>query len=181
MSQETAKPGWKKKLKHEFLVYWTNVLYLTVFLGVFASYKRLILANYSISYGNYGWAFFEALVLGKFIVVIDALRVGRRFEKTPLIYSTFYKAILFTINVLILKLIEILVRGLWKGNGFQGVKDEFFSVGIYEMIANSMVIFCSFVPFFAFKELARIIGRERMYRLFFVKGAAADADAAIKK
>ncbi len=38
----------------------------------------------------------------------------------------------------------------------------------YEVIlANSMVVFVALIPFFAMKELGRVVGREKIGRLFF--------------
>ena len=57
-----GKPAWKKKLMHELIRYGTNFLYLAIFLGAFAWYRRFILAAYDISYLNYGTAIIEAFV-----------------------------------------------------------------------------------------------------------------------
>ena len=48
------KADWKRKLFHEMTAYWINVAYLTLLFAVFTSYRRLILANYDITYSNWG-------------------------------------------------------------------------------------------------------------------------------
>ncbi len=47
------KSGVKDKIVLEMIAYWINVLYLTTVFSVFMLYKRLILANYDISYSNW--------------------------------------------------------------------------------------------------------------------------------
>ena len=40
------------------------------------------------------------------------------------------------------------------------------------VLANSLVILVAFIPFFAVKELARVMGRGRIAALFFRKPAS---------
>ena len=72
------KKGWKQKILHELINYWLLVLYMAIFFGVFTTYRRLLLAHYGISYEDYGISVIRALVLGKVVLVAEALRVGRR-------------------------------------------------------------------------------------------------------
>src|SRR5437588_11623279 len=98
--------GWKQKLIQEFRSYLLNVVYLFLFLGMFTMYRRLILAQYQISYMNYGASLFEALVLGKIIMIGDALRLSRGMEHRPLILPTLHKPIIFSILVGLFSIIE---------------------------------------------------------------------------
>ena len=79
----------------ELIGYWIIVLYLAVFFSVFANYRRLKLAHYSISYTLYGTSILEAMVLAKCILIFDTLHFGRRLKNKPLIFSTLYKAAVF--------------------------------------------------------------------------------------
>jgi len=42
----------------------------------------------------------------------------------------------------------------------------------YEILANGLVMISAFVPFFAIKELGRVLGREKFRALFFRRRAA---------
>ena len=57
--------GLKQRILHELTRYWLIVFYMTIFFGAFASYRRLLLAHYGISYEDYGIAVIRALVLAK--------------------------------------------------------------------------------------------------------------------
>ena len=48
MGNNKEKKSWKQKLFNEFIDDWINATYLTIFSGVFASYRRIILAPYDI-------------------------------------------------------------------------------------------------------------------------------------
>ena len=41
------------------------------------------------------------------------------------------------------------------------------------MLAKCVVIFCAFVPFFAFKELEGVLGTDKLRALFWSRGVAA--------
>jgi len=109
------KPGLKQKLLGEMTTYLINAGYLFLFLGVFTTYRRLILAQYRIDYLNYGVSLVEAMVLAKIIMIGDVLRLARGMENKPLIYPTIYKAVLFSLLVGAFAILEKLVTGWVKG------------------------------------------------------------------
>jgi len=160
------KPGLKQKLVRELVEYGINVAYLFLFFGVFIIYQRLILAQYHISYEEYGITLIKALVLGKVIMIGDMLRLGQRLEHKPLIYPTLYKTVVFTVWVFLFSILEATVRGLFHGKGFAGGLEELVGGRQYELIAHSMIVFFAFIPFFAFRELERNLGEGRIGDLF---------------
>src|ERR1700692_1746850 len=93
------KAGLKEKFVRELINYWVTFLYLAFFFGAFAWYRRLVLAEYGISYLHYGTALVEALVLAKVILIGDALHLGRKLEEKPLIIPTIYKTVVFCVFV----------------------------------------------------------------------------------
>jgi len=156
--------------------YWTNVLYLSIFFGVFTVYRRLILAHYNISYLYYGISVINALILAKVIMVVSVFRFGRSFEEKPLIIPTLYKTVVFTISVAIFNVLESTVRGFLRGEGLTGGWDELIGRGREELLAGCLVTFCAFIPFFAVKELGRVLGEGKISRLFFRGRPAAESD-----
>jgi hypothetical protein len=166
-----TKGSLKGKIVHEFAEYWIIVAYLTLMFAAFTQYRRLVLAAYDIWYTNYWFAVIEALVLGKVIMIGEALHLGRNFDQKPLIYSTLYKTVVFTIFVGFFTLLEHEIKGLWQGKEFTGGLMEFFEKGMHELLANSLIVFVSFIPFFAFRELRRVLGVGTLWGYFFRKGA----------
>jgi hypothetical protein len=166
--------GLKQKIRHEMINYWLLVLYLAVFFGFFTSYRRLLMAHYGISYEEYGISVIRALVLGKVVLVADALRLGRGFEEKPLIVPTLYKTLLFTVWVAVFDVAESLVRGLIGGLGPKGAVDELGTRFHYEWLSRVLVIFSAFIPLFAVRELRRVLGDEVM-GIFFQRRSIAEA------
>ena len=151
--------------------YWMNFFYLALMFGAFMTYKRLILATHDIIYADYGIAVIEAAVLAKVIMIGGVFRLGRGLEKKPLLFSTLYKTVVSSIFVAVFKISEHGLKGLWKGKGFtQGLAD-FLEKGPHELLANVLVMFVAFIPFFAYKELGRELGIDRMRELFFRRRA----------
>ena len=170
-NEKTA--GWKQKILHEMVEYWINFIYLGVFFAVFTWYRRLILEEYQISYLHYGAALIEAAILAKVIMIGDIFRLGGRLrlEEKSLIFPTLYKSVAFSIWVAGFTVLEHTVIGFVHGKGLEGGFHEILSKGRYELLARSLVTFFAFVPFFAFKQLGRVLGEGKIRALFFRRRA----------
>lgn len=160
-------PNWKQKALHELMEYWGNSLYLAIFFGAFTLYRRLIMAEYGMRYVHYGIAVIEALVLAKIVMIGDALKLGRKFTDKPLIYPTLNKAVIFTVWVGIFSLLEHTVIGVLEGKGIEHGFQEIVHEGWDALLAQCLVTFIALIPFFAFKELEQLLGRQKLLDLFF--------------
>lgn len=161
------KFGWRQRITRELVSFGITFIYLAVIFGAFATYRRLILAEYEISYLQYGVSVIEALLLTKIIQVGDRLRLGQQIEYRSLIYPTVYKSVVYTIWVGIFQFAKHAVSELARGEGGIGDLDELKRGEAYAFLAKCLVLFCAFLPFFAFKELARVLGTGRISALFF--------------
>lgn len=169
--QQAAPVGWKRKVVGEMIDYYLNFLYLAFFLVAFGWYRRLILAEYDILYLNYWVPLIEAAVLAKVIMIGDMLRIGRGLERHPLLVPTLFRAVLFSLYVVIFSVVERTLSGLLHGKGLGEGLAEIASKGRYELLAQAVIIFGAFVPFFAFKELEIVLGKEKLRDLFWRRGA----------
>jgi hypothetical protein len=139
--------------------------------AAFIQYRRFVLAAHDITYTNYGVAVIQALILAKVIMIGDVLRLDRRLEQHPLVYSTLYKAVVFSLFVGAFTLIEHGIKGLWMGKGLTGGLVDFIETGSHELLARCLVILVAFIPYFAFRELGRILGKGKIWALFFRRRA----------
>lgn len=157
----------KKKIMHEMVEYLINVCYLAIVFAAFTQYRRLLLDAYGIGYMHYGVAVIEALILGKVIMIGEMFHLGRGLEQKPLIYPTLYKTFVFSLFVAVFKVIEHMLKGLWNGEGVAAGLIELSEKWSHELLANSLVVFVAFIPFFAVKELGRVFGKDKILALFF--------------
>ena len=168
------KAAVKQKVIRELIDYWVTFLYLVLFFGTFAWYRRFILAEYGIPYLHYGAAVIEALILAKVILIGDALNLAHGLEEKPLFIRTLYKTVVFTLFVGVFGVLEHTIGALLHGKGWAGGFEELKGEGLYELLARCLVTFFAFIPFFAFKELERLLGEGSIRKLFFRKNAATE-------
>jgi hypothetical protein len=173
MDEAKQKTGWKQRALREFVRYWMNVVYLAIIFGLFAWYRRLILAAYDISYLKYGVAVIEALVLAKVVMIGDLLHLGREFKDKPLIYPALFNSVIFTLFVALFSFVEGMVSGVLKGKGAMAGLVEVFGRDKYEVLARCLIVFVMFIPFFAVRELGKVFGEGKLGKLFFRSRSAA--------
>jgi len=162
MAAQSDKKTLKQKLLHEISEYLINVVYLAIFFGAFAVARRLTLAHYDIYVADYFVGIIKALIIGKVIMIGAFMRISHVYENKPLIIPVFYKTILFVICVIIFDIIEVLIKETIKlqslADAYQFLMVEHFSK---LWLGGVIMIFVSFIPFFASKELSRVIGQQK--------------------
>lgn len=172
-------PGLKERALEELKVFWVIALYLWLFLGCFAIYRHLVLAETGITYVHFGVALVEALVIAKVVLIGRMFSFTRRFEDGPLVLPVLYKSALFALLVMLFSVLEHLVEGWFQHKGPFGGLREIATVGADEIGARVLTLTVAFVPFFAFWELGRVLGMSRLAAMFFVtarsRPAASDA------
>ena len=167
--EREAKADIKQRALEEFRLFWIITLYLWVFLGAFTVYRRLIIDETGAVYLHYGISLIEALVIAKVILIGKMFGLSKRFEDKPLIVPVLYKSILFGIFVLLFGVIEHLVEGWIRRQGLLGGLHEISALGRDELGARALILIVAFVPFFAFYEIGRVIGMQKLAAMFFSK------------
>ena len=165
MSDENShKTTLKQKAAHEFQELAIIFLYLAFFFCAIATYSMLLLNKFEISYFTYGAALINALVIAKVILIGEYARLGKKQEAKPLIYSSVYKAFVFGLLVFAFHIIEEAIKQLVHG---QRLVDAFHEVRLDDLISRSVIVFCTFIPLFAFREMRRVLGEEQFRTLVF--------------
>ncbi|HEY2585676.1 MAG TPA: hypothetical protein VGI81_07925 [Tepidisphaeraceae bacterium] len=168
ITTKEAKPGFKARLKKEAKSMFLLFLYLALLLGSFTTYRRLLLAQYHITYLHYGYAVIEALVLAKVILIGRLLQIGsRRVSRPPLIWPTLYKTLCFGLLIVVFNALEYFVDGLWHRDTLRGIVADFFRLGEREILSRVIVMVVALVPLFAFWEADRALGEGKLLALFF--------------
>src|SRR5436189_6249539 len=99
----TAGSGYRGRfllfLRREFREILPPTLFFFVGFNLILLTKRLILEQYLIQYAGFLIATTTALLVGKSVLVANAMRFLRRFDNAPLVYPVMFKALVYTIFV----------------------------------------------------------------------------------
>ena len=130
--------------------------------------KALILKEYGINTEAFLSATIMALVIAKVVLLVDELGNENRHSGKPLVYRVIWKTTVYFIITLLVSYIEHLVHYWRKSSGFAEANTMLFDEiiwahfwGVQLWLLILLFVYC------AFRELARVLGRERMLKLFF--------------
>jgi len=140
--------------------------YLWLVFVLLVLYKSVLMSE-RVSLIAHGTALFNALALGKVMLVAQELHFAEQFKGKPLIYPTLFKSAAFAIVLGCFKVLEEIGVGLYHGEtASKSIADLGGGTlnGILTLVAILAVLL---VPFFAFTELRDVFGKERLTKLFF--------------
>jgi hypothetical protein len=157
----------KQKAIHEGQEFAGISLYLAFFFCAVVAYSTVLLGKFQVSAFSYGSALINALVIAKVILIGEYAHLGKKHEGRPLILSALYKAFLFTLLVFGFHVVEEVIKQLVRGDA---VASAFHEIRLDIFICRSLVVFCTFIPLFAFRELQRVLGEDKFRALFFRSG-----------
>ena len=163
----SAHSDWKEKAKHELRDMLELFLYLAFFFCAIAIYRMLLLDEHGVKSWNIGFALINALVITKVIMIGEYAKLGRRHESKPIFVAAVWKAFLFCLLVFVFHAVEEVIKRLIHGADFARASRE---IRFDELGGNAVVVFCTFVPLFAFREFRRVMRPEQFYALVFGRG-----------
>jgi hypothetical protein len=149
------------------------VLYLWVVFGLYVLNESIIMGKEHINFASHGFALINAVVLGKVLLVAEDMKFADRFKERPLVFPIVYKALAFSILFVVFHITESMLVGLFHG---RRAIDSFPIIGggtPKGVLCVIAIIFVSLLPFFAFREIGRVIGEDRLWALLFKRGAVA--------
>jgi len=145
----------KERAREELLNYAIVAGYLYVCFGAILLYKTALLREEGVVFLPHGLAAIKALILGKFILIGEAVGVGSRVQPRSLASAIATRTALFFVLLLVLSAVEELVVGRTHGRSLAETITEFREHAGLEMFANSLLMLLILVPLIAFKELRR--------------------------
>lgn len=173
MHESTKGMGIKQRLINEVRRLIGIFIYLSIFFFVFRLYTRLLMSEFQIDYVEYGLTLVKALVLAKIILTAEALQLGERFRDQPLIVPTIYCTIVFAIFAAVGELAEHFGTGMIFGHKSAAeLLAEIRDQGWPHIAAMTLVTIVAFLPFFAFRELERVLGEGKVRDLFIKERVA---------
>jgi hypothetical protein len=129
--------------------------------------KAAVLHTEGIEFAPWGVAIVKALVLAKFILVGDAMKIGEG-HTGPLIWPTLHKAVGFLLLV-ILTIIGEAVVGLFHHRSIAASLGDLVGARLDETLAGYLIMLLVLIPYFAFQVLDDALGKGRLVRMFFIE------------
>ena len=157
----------KRKLKHEVVRFFVLFIYLWVLFGVFVINQDIVLRREGLQLVSAGFALINALVLAKVMLLFEDLDLGRWLERRPLIYPILFETSVLTILFIVFHVVEKTAEGLIRGHGVAESVPVIGGGGFVGLASVTVILFVALIPFFAFRNLSRAIGWDRMMALLF--------------
>ena len=169
MSTEGLAVPQKRSLKErafeEFRRFLVIFLYLWVVFGLLSIHKSIVLSEHHLDTEEHAFAIINAFVFAKVLLVGEQLKLGNRFGQRPLIYPILYKCLVFTVVLIIFHIVESVAVGVWHGNTIAQSLPPFLGWNPKGLLAIGVMCFVLLLPFFGFREVARVIGRRELRAL----------------
>ena len=159
------KRSLKETASREFRRFLVIFLYLWVVFGLLSIHKSIVLSQHHLDTEEHAFAVINAFVFAKVLLVGEQLKLGNRFSHRPLIYPVLYKCLVFTVVLIVFHVIESVAVGLWHGHTVVESLPPFLGWNPRGLLAVGVMCFVLLVPFFGFREIARVIGREELRAL----------------
>ena len=103
------------KAADEFRRFLVLFFYLWILFGVFVLNQGVVLREHGFDFTLQGFAFINALVFAKVMMLFEVFDPGRWLRKRPLIYPILYETLLLTVLFLVAHVLEKTLEGLLRG------------------------------------------------------------------
>lgn len=171
--KSSSERSLKQKAMHELRELVVLTFYLAFFFCALAAYRMLLLRDYNVVSLTYGFALINALVVAKVIMIGEYAKIGKRHESKPVLVSAIWKAFVFVLLVLAFHIVEEVIKQLVHG---KEIAEAFRETRIDDLLGRGLVIFCTFITLFGFREVRRVLGEEKFQAMVFGSGEKGKSD-----
>jgi hypothetical protein len=161
------KPSLKECALDELRQYAIITLYLWVFFALFSYYRRMILEEEGISVWQQTFAIINALVFGKVILIAQALHLEAGLRKYPRIFIVLGNALMFTIVLMAFHVLEEAIKAWFESRPLADSVAAFGGGTLAGFLTLGAIFFVVLIPFFGIQEIARAVGGQPLWDLFF--------------
>ena len=156
------------KLKEELFDLLPPTIFFFVALHVVALVHSLMLKAAGISPLSSVSIAIAALVMGKAVLLADMLPMINRFPDKPLIYNVAWKTFIYLLVSLVIHYLEHLID-FWRETGsFVADNEKLLGEMVWPHFwAIQIMLFVLIVMYCTTHELVRVMGKERVLRIFF--------------
>jgi chromate transport protein ChrA len=164
-----AIPGWVgRRFVHAFREVLPPTLFFLFSFNLIVFTTNLLVHDYWFKVSSFLIATTTALVVGKAVLVVNHIRLIDRYRGAPLIQPILYKALFYTLVVLVVRLAERFIHLAIDDRGFAAALDlAVYDFSWRRFAAVQIWIFTCFLIYVTATELSNLLGEGQMFRLFF--------------
>ena len=158
----------KERAASELKRFAAIALYIWIFLSVFEIHRFVVLREVHAGslYGyRIGFAAVNALVMGKVILIGQALHAGERLREKRLIQSVLYKSAVFALLLVCFDIVEEAIVGLIHGKSLVASIPQLGGGGLEGKILVGIMAFVVLIPFFLFTHLEQVLATDTLRSL----------------
>jgi hypothetical protein len=145
---------------HEFRAYAAVSLYLFVCFSVLLIYEASRSADARIALDTFGTAAVKALIIGKFILIGEALKPGSRQAARNLMQRIAWRSLGLLFVLVILKLLEEVIVGLFHDRDVSATIQALIDAPWLAMLAPVLIMLLILIPLMMAIELDKALGAE---------------------
>jgi hypothetical protein len=162
MSKVTAK------IKEEFLALLPPTIYFFIALHIVGLVRALLIKATGLSPLSTASIAVAALVLGKSVLIAELLPIINRYPQKPLIYNVGWKTMLYLVVSLFIHYLERLYDFSRQAGGIAAGNKKLLAELVWPHFWAVQIILALMIFMYCVgNELTRVIGRDRMQRMFF--------------
>jgi hypothetical protein len=156
------------KLKEEFFALLPPTMFFFVALHIVAVVHALMLKGTGISPLSSMSVAVAALILGKAVLIADLLPMINRFPNKPLIYNVAWKTLIYMLAATLIHYLEHLIDFWRQAGGFVAGNEKLLAKIVWPHFwAIQIMLFVLILIYSTMHELVRVVGREKVLRIFF--------------
>src|SRR6266567_2973420 len=155
-------------LKKEFFELLPPTIFFFVALHIVAFVRVLMLKGTGLAPSSSISIAVAALILGKAVLIADLLPMINRFPNKPLIYTVGWKALIYLVVSALIHYIERLIEFWRQTGGFLAGNRKLLAEIVWPHFwAIQIILFVLIAVYCTMHELVRVIGKEKVLRIFF--------------
>ncbi len=144
------------------------VVFFFIAFHILALFRALMLREYGVTVSTVAGATVAALVVGKVVLIADALPFFNRFPHKPLIYNVIWKTMIYIVAAMIAHYLEHLIPRWWRtGDLVEAHRTLMAEVVWPHFWAIQLWLIVLFFIYCTARELIRAIGPHEARRMFF--------------
>lgn len=155
----------KEKAVEEARRFLVMFLYLWAIFALFALHERIVLREAGVSLPSQGFAFVNALVLAKVMLVAEDLNLGGWLRGRPLIWPVLHESVLFALLFIAVHYLESFFVGWFQGETLRASVPAIGGGGLPGLISTAVIMAVALIPFFAFRDVNRALGGNQLVEL----------------